>query len=159
MRASVALAAALLTLGTSVSADSLTILTPKAKLTLDATVDGDELWIRAEDLPSVNGFELKPEGVCSGEDICVPLPSDETRWVRESPAGTRFNLSGFATHMGQAAARDASRTVWSFGEMALAGGLESGKAPDFALQDVNGKTVRLSDFRGKKVLLWVWASW
>ena len=27
------------------------------------------------------------------------------------------------------------------------------KAPDFALKDHNGKTVRLSDFKGKKVLL------
>jgi thiol-disulfide isomerase/thioredoxin len=32
-------------------------------------------------------------------------------------------------------------------------------APDFALQSVNGETVRLSDFRGKVVLVNFWATW
>ncbi|MBQ7771811.1 MAG: redoxin domain-containing protein [Bacteroidales bacterium] len=38
--------------------------------------------------------------------------------------------------------------------------LKSGTAaPDFMLNDVNGKTVSLSDFKGKKVVLEFWASW
>lgn len=32
-------------------------------------------------------------------------------------------------------------------------------APDFVLQDLDGRTVRLSDFRGRAVLLNFWASW
>jgi thiol-disulfide isomerase/thioredoxin len=32
-------------------------------------------------------------------------------------------------------------------------------APDFSLQDLSGAPVRLSDFRGKTVLLDFWASW
>jgi thiol-disulfide isomerase/thioredoxin len=32
-------------------------------------------------------------------------------------------------------------------------------APDFALQSLDGKTMRLSDFRGKAVLLNFWATW
>ena len=32
-------------------------------------------------------------------------------------------------------------------------------APEFALRDVNGATVRLSDYRGKVVLLNFWATW
>lgn len=32
-------------------------------------------------------------------------------------------------------------------------------APEFSLKDLNGKNVRLSDFRGKVVLVNFWASW
>ena len=31
--------------------------------------------------------------------------------------------------------------------------------PDFSLKDIDGNTVKLSDFRGKTVLLLFWASW
>lgn len=33
------------------------------------------------------------------------------------------------------------------------------QAPDFVLQDINGKTFKLSDFQGRKVVLVFWASW
>jgi len=36
---------------------------------------------------------------------------------------------------------------------------ERGQAPDFVLKDVHGKTVKLSDFKGKVVLLNFWATW
>src|SRR5215510_15674554 len=32
-------------------------------------------------------------------------------------------------------------------------------APDFELQDLNGKTIRLKDFRGTAVALNFWATW
>ncbi|MBI4588410.1 MAG: redoxin domain-containing protein [Candidatus Rokubacteria bacterium] len=32
-------------------------------------------------------------------------------------------------------------------------------APAFALPDLHGKTIRLSDLRGKVVLLFFWATW
>lgn len=32
-------------------------------------------------------------------------------------------------------------------------------APDFTLKDIDGKSVSLSDFRGKQVVLHFWASW
>lgn len=33
------------------------------------------------------------------------------------------------------------------------------QAPDFSIKDVNGKTIKLSDFRGKAVFLNFWATW
>jgi len=32
-------------------------------------------------------------------------------------------------------------------------------APDFELTSLQGDTVRLLDYRGKKVVLFMWASW
>lgn len=36
---------------------------------------------------------------------------------------------------------------------------EIGKASDFTLPDIDGETIRLSDFRGRWVFLHFWASW
>ncbi len=37
--------------------------------------------------------------------------------------------------------------------------VERKPAPEFSLKDLNGKTVKLSDYRGKVVLLNFWATW
>ena len=41
----------------------------------------------------------------------------------------------------------------------LSGDPKGQLAPDFQLKDLNGKTLQLSDFRGKVVLLNFWATW
>ncbi len=42
----------------------------------------------------------------------------------------------------------------------LAVGLNLGdKHPDFALPDLDGHMVRLSDYQGVQVLIFMWASW
>ena len=33
------------------------------------------------------------------------------------------------------------------------------EAPNFTLPSLNGEEVRLSDYRGKKLVLFMWASW
>ncbi len=38
-------------------------------------------------------------------------------------------------------------------------GQSNGTASDFSLQDMSGKTVKLSDYKGKVVLLEFWATW
>jgi thiol-disulfide isomerase/thioredoxin len=44
-------------------------------------------------------------------------------------------------------------------EMPVSGVEKDQKAPDFTLPSVEGKTMSLSDFHGKKVLLNFWATW
>jgi peroxiredoxin len=54
---------------------------------------------------------------------------------------------------------DCSRQEASLPAAALKSGKDRHTAPDFALKDADGKLVRLSDFRGKVVLLDFWATW
>ena len=139
------------------SADRATILYDDHAVTLDR-VRADRsnparLWVQTRDLPRINEFELKPEGACRA-DLCVPVP-------KSMIDGEYFDFSGFARLTGQAEVADSTTRTWSYGEMPVLRGafLESRMAPDFAVPDRNGKTVRLSDFRGKKVLVVTWASW
>ena len=115
--------------------------------------DAEALWIQKADLPSINGFELKPQGACR-EEICIPIPRPMMR-------GDQFNLTAFAQRIGQRVVADPGARVWSFGEIPVVRGafLESRIAPEFSVPDRKGRPVRLSQFRGKKVLVVTWASW
>ena len=113
--------------------------------------DPKDLWVRAADLPRINGFEVKPQGACRA-DMCIPLAKDLKQ-------GEWFGLTGFARRLRQAYVADTG--VWSFGEIPAVRGefYQSRIAPDFAVPDRSGHIVHLSDFRGKKVLVVTWASW
>ena len=111
------------------------------------------LWIRKDDLHKVNGFDVKPQGACRA-DVCVPIPKTMLRdnW---------FDLTAFAKKVEQAVVADVDARVWSFGEIQTLRGrfLTSRVAPDIAIPDRRGRSVKLSAFHGKKVLLVTWASW
>jgi hypothetical protein len=90
------------------------------------------------------GWALKPEGACRGE-VCVVL------------AGR--SLPELAERLGMPLVEDSEAGLWSLGprvEPVLAAG---GLAPDFALPDLDGELHRLSDQRGRKVLILAWAPW
>src|ERR1700683_564217 len=126
---------------------------------VSANADGDNLWLEAIDLARASGWELKPEGVCKG-DVCVPIPrAREADFVRDGRR--KFNLAAFARHLAQPIVHDDKNGVWFFGAGAAArrSTMASLEAPDFELPDLDGKMHRLSDYRGKKVLLAAWASW
>jgi thiol-disulfide isomerase/thioredoxin len=56
--------------------------------------------------------------------------------------------------------RPARSNAMVAGGQALTAGQAVGRqAPDFVLEDLQGKKVKLSDFRGKAVLLNFWATW
>ncbi len=124
-------------------------------------IEGDSLAVPVEQFSEVTGLELKPEGVCQGE-LCIPLTPEARRAVLRNRDGREWIfLTALAERLGQVVEAVPAERVWSFGEVpaTVATGLESGMAPDFALPDRTSKLVRLSDFRGKKVLLLTWASW
>ena len=124
---------------------------------VEADTTGGGLWLSADDLKRVSGFEFKPQGFCKG-DVCVPVP--EAR-KGEFVANGRYNLAALANLLGQPVVNDDEHRAWSFGEAAAERKrvLTSLDAPDFSLPDLDGKMHSLSQYRGKKVLLVSWASW
>jgi hypothetical protein len=125
-----------------------------------ARVDADQLWITTADLKHATRFEVKPQGVCRDE-LCFPLPkARQQEFLQKDARLAWFNLTAFAQLVRQPVAHDAALSTWYFGlrsdQRQMLGSLQ---APDFTLPDLHGKPHRLSDFRGKKVLLVTWASW
>ena len=117
------------------------------------------LWIRLGDLPGTTGWQMKPQGACLGE-LCVPLPEDKrSEWIADADDWVWLNYSDFAAMIGQKYVRDGD--VWSLGSVPAVRqvGLECGVAPDFEVTERNGNTLRLSDLRGHKVVLFTWSSW
>jgi hypothetical protein len=124
-----------------------------------AAADGERLWIPLDDLARATGWTAKPEGLCRGE-VCVPVPAARRADWLDDARGLDF--AAFAAHLGHAVVRDADRGVWAFGPPADRGAASgSGPviAPDVRLPDLDGKLHALSDYRGKKVLLYCWSSW
>lgn len=122
--------------------------------------EGDQLWITTDDLKRATRFEVKPQGVCRDE-LCFPLPKSKQQSLLREDSGKRlFNLIAFAELVHQPVAHDAALATWYFGLRSdQRQGLSSLQAPDFTLPDLHGKPHKLSDFRGKKILLVTWASW
>ena len=115
--------------------------------------------MRLGELPKATGWQMKPQGACLG-DLCVPVPEHKREdWIADAEDWVWFNYSEFADLLGQKYVRDGD--VWSLGSIPEVRrmGLESAVAPDFELADRNGDVLKLSDFRGRKVVLFSWSSW
>jgi hypothetical protein len=130
-----------------------------------AREDAGQLWITTADLKRATRFEVKPQGVCRDE-LCFPLPKakHDAFIYKDSSNGnssqTWFNITAFAQLVHQPVAHDAALATWYFGLRSdQRQQLSSLQAPDFILPDLQGQPHRLSDFRGKKILLVTWASW
>ena len=153
-------AAALVSAGAAHADGAMALFQGKATAIEQTLADPTDLWVSPGDLTRINGFELKPEGLCY-EQICIPVRPGDDSLVVERDGSQWVNVTELADRLGQAVVADAEQRVWSFGPVpaTMDATLGSAIAPDFELTDRHGKTVKLSDFRGKKVLLVTWASW
>ncbi len=101
------------------------------------------------------GWRLRPQGLCKG-DVCVPV-RDRAGVVAEGG----IDLEAFARALDRPLALDREERVAVLGASAdeRRRSLASLEAPEFELPDLAGRLHRLSDQRGKKVLLIAYASW
>jgi len=142
--------------------NALTILANDQVNTVETSAHAEQgSWIRASDLPAAAGIELKPQGACVGE-MCFPLNNEEREQLLREDSGDEWvDVTGLAKKLEQPVAYDDDSNILSLGAIPAfrQTTLESGIAPDFEILDRKGDIVRLSDFRGTKVLIVTWASW
>src|SRR5215510_7955792 len=121
---------------------------------LDATTDDGRVLLAPAALGAI-GWERHPEGLCR-EGLCVPVP-DGARL----DDGDRTDLAVFARLVDRPLAIDLDERAAYLGISAGDRGRALGSlvAPDFALPDLAGRMHRLSEHRGKKILLVAYASW
>jgi hypothetical protein len=134
----------------------LTLLYNHQTRGLSAREDDGAPWVSASALSELTGFEFKPEGACYGE-VCIPLPAVNGKAIQ---ANGEVNLPAVAARLGQAMVHDAQANVISLGPIPeVRQRFAEGQAPDFDIPDREGKPVKLSMFKDKKVILMTWASW
>lgn len=121
----------------------------------DVARDGDEIRLSSDALEAALGFRIEPQGLCRGA-VCIPTGAHDGL-VTDDGVG----LAKLAAVLDQPLAIDLPAGVASLVESPAEQRslLESLEAPDFELPDLDGKRRRLTEFRGKKVLLHAFASW
>ena len=144
------------------NAQTTTVLYKERVVEIEQTLpDASDLWVKPADLTRINDFELKPQGACLAE-LCIPVLQDRDSdlYVTRQNQGW-FNVTELADILQQSWTADYAEGVWSFGGMPVdrRAFFEYAEAPDFSLLDREGNPVRLSDYRGKQVLMLTWASW
>ncbi len=143
-------------------ADPVTVLYADREIQIDSTLpDASKLWVSPEELPRINGFEVKADGAVLGSLRVAVEPQGDGDLLMTREGRRWFNVTGLAQRLNQKFVHQADPAVWSFGPIPALrdAGRDPLEAPDFELPDRQGRPVRLSSFRGQKVLLVTWASW
>ena len=142
----------------SASAKAFRLIDDGHDVTVAADVRDGRVLIAPDALKSGLGWELNPEGLCKDE-VCVPV-RDRGALIPIAEEHS-VDLAAFASALGRPLAVEPDARVAALGVAAAerASQLATLEAPDFELPDLSGKMHRLSQHRGKKVLLIAYASW
>ncbi|GAA4890952.1 TlpA disulfide reductase family protein [Streptomonospora salina] len=100
----------------------------------------------------VLGWERRPRGWCRG-DACIPAAA-----AAGVEHADRVDVGAFAKLQGRLAVADHDHGLLAVVPMPRTPA-HAGAAPDVELRDRDGRAHRLSDYRGRKVALVMWASW
>lgn len=111
------------------------------------------LWLNLADLHRIFGWQAKDNTLCRA-DACLPL-SLHPNLVQ----GDGVNLEAFCALQEMPLVREEGVLAVAPAAAEKLGFLLGAEAPDFELPDLAGTSHRLSDHRGRKVLLVTWASW
>jgi len=133
----------------------LTIIEAGSAIDVDARVEGGRVLLSPEALHDALGWELHDGTLCN-DTMCVPIPAGSSL-----ASGGPLDLAEVAAVLDRPLALDPDERAAYLGASARerADALASLQAPDFTLPDLAGRSHTLSEHRGKKVLLVVWASW
>jgi hypothetical protein len=133
----------------------LTLLDDGETREISARRDGERVYLDPDALRQSLGWKLEDAGLCRA-GTCVPV---RNRGDLLGDAG--IELGAFAEVLGRPIAVEASEWVAALGTGAAERGRELLRleAPDFELPDLSGKLHSLSQYRGKKILLFMHASW
>ncbi|MCW2526957.1 MAG: hypothetical protein JWM76_1817, partial [Pseudonocardiales bacterium] len=110
--------------------------------------------VDADTFARETGWAIKAQGACKGEH-CVPLPPQARR------GDGLIDIEAISQRLGMAHVVDEAHGISALGpESSITGHmLTTAEAPDLELPTFDGGTFRLSDYRGRRVLLVAWASW
>ena len=134
---------------------SFTVIDSGRPTEVEATLIGDDVWVAGTDVEQALGWVLKPEGLCRGS-VCIPV-RNKSGLVNNG----NMNLSALASLLARPLACSPEEGAAYLGPPPeqfdqMISGLE---APDFEFPDLEDRLHSLSEHRGSKVLLAVWASW
>ena len=132
-----------------------TILADGAAHQVQITPQDSSLLLSPAALHAAIGWHVKDNTLCRA-DRCLPLAPHP-----ELLQNGAVDLTALAALLHMPIAVSTAHRAIALAESPEDQGalLRGGIAPDFELQDMAGRTHRLSDYRGGKVLLVTWASW
>lgn len=129
-----------------------TILDDQGERTLELIASEGCLLVRPEELERSFGWQRKPEGWCRDER-CIPP------WAVEHDEQELVDLDRFFVAAGELVVCDRAHRVLAVAHAPGALARSVDEAPELALPDLAGRVHRLSELRGRKVVLVAWGSW